>query len=111
MLVKLLVPSVIFLGTLGAQQHRELDRPVRHPSRGPHGAVAAGSEQATEAGMRMFYRGGNAVDAGVATTLANTPVKKLSAGPDRPANETPRPANETPNTAAPDKLRPIANKK
>src|SRR5215469_2566906 len=70
MLVKLLVPSVIFLGTLGAQQHRELDRPVRHPSRGPHGAVAAGSEQATEAGMRMFYRGGNAVDAGVATTLA-----------------------------------------
>jgi gamma-glutamyltranspeptidase/glutathione hydrolase len=70
MLVKLLVPSVILLGILGAQQRRELDRPVRHPSRGPHGAVAAGSEQATEAGMRMFYRGGNAVDAGVATTLA-----------------------------------------
>jgi gamma-glutamyltranspeptidase / glutathione hydrolase len=49
---------------------REMERPVRHASRGTHGAVAAGSEAATEAGMRMLYRGGNAVDAGVATTLA-----------------------------------------
>jgi len=43
---------------------------VRHPSRGTHGSVAAGSEPASDAGMRMLYRGGNAVDAGVAATLA-----------------------------------------
>ena len=29
-----------------------------------------GTEYATEAGMRMYYNGGNAVDAGVATMLA-----------------------------------------
>ena len=44
--------------------------PVRLPSRGTRGAVAAGSEYATEAGMRMFTSGGNAVDAGIATMLA-----------------------------------------
>ena len=45
-------------------------RPVRFPSRGTRGAVAGGTEYATEAGMRMFYSGGNAVDAGIATMLA-----------------------------------------
>lgn len=45
-------------------------RPIRSPSRGTRGAVAAGSEYATEAGMRMFTSGGNAVDAGIATMLA-----------------------------------------
>ncbi len=45
-------------------------RPVRLASRGTHGAVAAGTEYATEAGMRIFYSGGNAVDAGIATMLA-----------------------------------------
>jgi gamma-glutamyltranspeptidase/glutathione hydrolase len=44
--------------------------PARHASRGTHGAVAAGGEPAVQAGMRMLYRGGNAVDAGVAATLA-----------------------------------------
>ncbi|MGO9260254.1 MAG: gamma-glutamyltransferase family protein [Bryobacteraceae bacterium] len=44
--------------------------PVKLASRGTHGAVAAGSEYATEAGMRMYYAGGNAVDAGIATMLA-----------------------------------------
>ena len=46
------------------------ERPVRLASRGTRGAVAGGTEYATEAGMRMYYRGGNAVDAGVATMLA-----------------------------------------
>ena len=66
------VLSLLLLGFACAQSQtrREFDRPVRHASRGTHAAVAAGSEQATEAGMRMLYRGGNAVDAGVATTLA-----------------------------------------
>jgi gamma-glutamyltranspeptidase/glutathione hydrolase len=44
--------------------------PSRFPSRGLRGAVAAGAECSTEAGMRMFLAGGNAVDAGIATMLA-----------------------------------------
>src|SRR5580700_8012546 len=49
-------------------------KPVEHPAqfsiRGTHGAVAAGSGYATDAGMRMYYAGGNAVDAGVASIFA-----------------------------------------
>ncbi len=45
-------------------QSRQWDHPVRQAVRGTHGAVAAGSEYATEAGMRMYYKGGNAVDVG-----------------------------------------------
>src|ERR1017187_7809838 len=59
---------------LGQQPQRE-ERLVRLPSRGMHGAVAGGSEYATEAGMRMYHRGGNAVDAGVATMLAAAVVE------------------------------------
>jgi gamma-glutamyltranspeptidase / glutathione hydrolase len=59
------------------QSRRELDRPVRQAVRGVHGAVAAGSEYATEAGMREYYKGGNAVDAGVATMFAAS-VTELS---------------------------------
>jgi gamma-glutamyltranspeptidase/glutathione hydrolase len=43
---------------------------MRLASRGTRGGVAAGSEYATEAGMRLFVAGGNAVDAGIATMLA-----------------------------------------
>jgi gamma-glutamyltranspeptidase/glutathione hydrolase len=45
-------------------------RPIRMPSRGTRGAIAAGTEYATEAGMRMYYSGGNAVDAGIAGMFA-----------------------------------------
>ncbi len=62
---------------LCTSQTRQNERPVRQAVRGPHGAVAAGSEYATEAGMRTFYRGGNAVDAGVATLFAAS-VTELS---------------------------------
>ena len=41
-----------------------------HAARGTKGAVACGSEYAAEAGMRMYFHGGNAVDAGVATMFA-----------------------------------------
>jgi gamma-glutamyltranspeptidase/glutathione hydrolase len=49
--------------------------PSRFASRGMRGAVAAGSENSTEAGMRMFLAGGNAVDAGIATMLAASIVE------------------------------------
>ena len=60
-----------------AQSKREPERPLRQPVRGVHGAVAAGSEWATEAGMHTYYRGGNAVDVGVATMFAGS-VTELS---------------------------------
>jgi len=51
-------------------QRQPANRLIRLPSRGTHGAVAGGSEYATEAGMRIFFAGGNAIDAGIATMLA-----------------------------------------
>src|SRR5215475_6662980 len=63
-----------FLSTVlvlaGSAQRQPPNRPVRLPSRGTRGAVASGTEFATEAGMRMYFHGGNAVDAGIATMLA-----------------------------------------
>ena len=67
---KLVVLTLVALGLASAQQRQEYERPVRHASRGMRGAVAAGSETAVNAGMRIFFKGGNAVDAGVATMLA-----------------------------------------
>src|SRR5947209_7115303 len=65
-------PAVLFLLFITAAwaQRQPPNRPQRLPSRGTHGAVAAGSEYATEAGMRLYYAGGNAVDAGIAAMLA-----------------------------------------
>ena len=60
-----------------SQTRQAPERPVRQPVRGVHGAVAAGSEYATEAGMRTYYRGGNAVDVGVASMFAAS-VTELS---------------------------------
>src|SRR4051794_28993227 len=51
-------------------QRKDMERPSRQPARGLRGAVAGGTEFATEAGMRIYHRGGNAVDAGVATMFA-----------------------------------------
>ncbi len=68
-----LKPAFLILLTVAtaavfAQQKRE--PPAQYPARGTHGAVAAGSGYATDAGMRMYYTGGNAVDAGVASIFA-----------------------------------------
>jgi len=62
--------AVLALAAGLGQQRQPAARLIRYPSRGTHGAVAAGSEYATEAGMRMMFSGGNAVDAGVAALLA-----------------------------------------
>ena len=53
-----------------AQPRKEGERAQKFPVRGTHGAVGAGSEFSAEAGMRLYYQGGNAVDAGVATMFA-----------------------------------------
>ena len=73
--------AVFALSALGAgvlmAQARQPERPLRQPIRGTHGAIAAGSEWATDAGMRAYYKGGNAVDAGVSSMLAAS-VSELS---------------------------------
>jgi gamma-glutamyltranspeptidase/glutathione hydrolase len=66
---------LVVLATAGWGQAQKGERPVRLASRGTRGAVAAGTEYATEAGMRMYFSGGNAVDAGVATMLAASVVE------------------------------------
>src|SRR5689334_5556941 len=63
------------LAAFGQARQQQPQRPVRLTSRGTHGAVAAGSEYATEAGMRLYVQGGTAIDAGVATMLAASVVE------------------------------------
>ncbi|MGA2267278.1 MAG: gamma-glutamyltransferase [Bryobacteraceae bacterium] len=75
MKLKLAVLLAALLTAAPAQVRRPTERPVRLSSRGTRGAVAAGTEFATEAGMRMYLTGGNAVDAGVASMLAATVVE------------------------------------
>jgi gamma-glutamyltranspeptidase / glutathione hydrolase len=69
----LLVSSLLgvsIFGAVFAQQRTAAERPAQFSARGTHGAIAAGSGYATEAAMRMYYTGGNAVDAGVASIFA-----------------------------------------
>jgi len=75
MKLKLAVLLAALFTAAPAQVRRPTERPVRLSSRGTRGAVAAGTEFATEAGMRMYLTGGNAVDAGVASMLAATVVE------------------------------------
>ena len=65
----LLIAAVGGVVTLAVAQ-RNTEHPVRYPSRGLRGAISAGSDYATDAGMRAYYAGGNAVDAGVAAMFA-----------------------------------------
>src|SRR4051794_12426356 len=51
-------------------QRSSYERPVRQAARGIRAAVAAGSDYATDSGMRAYYKGGNAVDAGVTAMFA-----------------------------------------
>src|ERR1044072_6946737 len=70
---KLFVFSVIlaFIMT-GIPSHADTFRPV---VRGKRGVVAGGSPLSVEAGLRILQRGGNAVDAGVATILAASVIE------------------------------------
>jgi gamma-glutamyltranspeptidase/glutathione hydrolase len=53
-------------------QRKDFEVPTMHAARGTRGALATGSEYAEEAGMKIFFHGGNAVDAGVAAMFAAT---------------------------------------
>ena len=78
--------SFVIIATAFAQQPRTPERLVQYPVRGTRGAVAGGSNYATDAGMRMFYLGGNAVDAGVATifSAATTEYERVGWGGEAP---------------------------
>lgn len=67
-----LLATVIVACTLPLNSNSQTFRPV---VRGRRGVVAGGHPLAVEAGMRMLQKGGNAVDAGVATILAASVIE------------------------------------
>src|ERR1700733_11912682 len=61
---------VLLCASSSFAQRKDFELPTMHAARGTRGALASGSEYADEAGMRMYFHGGNAVDAGVASMFA-----------------------------------------
>ena len=72
LIVFCLIASFVFAGLPLTSVHADTFRPV---VRGKRGAVAGGSPLSVEAGLRILQRGGNAVDAGVATVLAASVIE------------------------------------
>jgi gamma-glutamyltranspeptidase/glutathione hydrolase len=66
---------VISLAVLGATLQVSSADTFRPVVRGRRGVVAGGQPLSVEAGMRILQRGGNAVDAGVATILAASVIE------------------------------------
>ncbi len=71
-LVICLIASLIFVSVPESQSAADTFRPV---VRGKRGVVAGGQPLSVEAGLRILQRGGNAVDAGVATVLAASVIE------------------------------------
>lgn len=67
-----LLASFILAGLPLTNAHADTFRPV---VRGKRGVVAGGQPLSVEAGLRILQRGGNAVDAGVATILAASVIE------------------------------------
>ena len=67
-----LVTAFILAGLPVSTSHADTFRPV---VRGKRGVVAGGQPLSVEAGLRILQRGGNAVDAGVATILAASVIE------------------------------------
>ncbi len=74
-----LIPSllclVLVVGLVGWTQTPSRPDTYRPVVRGTRGVVAGGHPLVAEAGMRMLHKGGNAVDAGVAATLAGSVIE------------------------------------
>jgi gamma-glutamyltranspeptidase/glutathione hydrolase len=69
--ISILLIVLLACGTAQQPPRQFLDRMVStDPARGKNGAVAAGTNAAVNAGMRILKEGGNAVDAGVAAMYA-----------------------------------------
>src|SRR5215216_5477560 len=67
-----LITTFILAGLPVSTSHADTFRPV---VRGKRGVVAGGQPLSVEAGLRILQRGGNAVDAGVATILAASVIE------------------------------------
>src|SRR6185295_3540337 len=72
LIVFCLITSFILAGFPLTTSHADTFRPV---VRGKRGVVAGGQPLSVEAGLRILQRGGNAVDAGVATILAASVIE------------------------------------
>ena len=72
LVVVCLVASFTLAGFPVSTSHADTFRPV---VRGKRGVVAGGQPLSVEAGLRILQRGGNAVDAGVATILAASVIE------------------------------------
>ncbi len=72
MLARLLVIAFALLMMISSSAQTLTYRP---PVRGTRGVVAGGQPLVAEAGLRMLHKGGNAVDAGVAATLAGSVIE------------------------------------
>ena len=72
LIVFCLLTSFILAGLPLTTSHADTFRPV---VRGKRGVVAGGPPLSVEAGLRILQRGGNAVDAGVATILAASVIE------------------------------------
>lgn len=72
LIVFCLITSFILAGFPLSTSHADTFRPV---VRGKRGVVAGGQPLSVEAGLRILQRGGNAVDAGVATILAASVIE------------------------------------
>jgi len=72
----MLARLVVFAMGLSVMVSTSAQTPTyRPPVRGTRGVVAGGHPLVAEAGLRMLHRGGNAVDAGVAATLAGSVIE------------------------------------
>lgn len=73
---RMLARLVVFAMGLSVMVSTSAQTPTyRPPVRGTRGVVAGGHPLVAEAGLRMLHRGGNAVDAGVAATLAGSVIE------------------------------------
>ena len=72
LIVFCLMASFILAGVPLTTSRADTFRPV---VRGKRGVVAGGQPLSVEAGLRILQRGGNAVDAGVATILAASVIE------------------------------------
>src|SRR3954469_20530435 len=80
---KLLIGSAVSAALIAvasfsiAQTRRSSEPSIRQAVRGANSAVAAGSDYATDAGMKLMVQNGNAIDVGVATMFTAS-VTELS---------------------------------
>src|SRR5689334_16502451 len=72
LLVFCLIAAFMMAGIPASTSHADTFRPV---VRGKRGVVAGGSPLSVEAGLRILQKGGNSVDAGVATILAASVIE------------------------------------